>query len=202
MEKQPNLTPEQSLDLIQLMISKARGRVCADGYYLILWGTLISIAQLITYFNIKLDFNLNLQVMWYVTLGLGFAGSLAYGILVESKRGKGTHLDLIYGFVWITFFISWMIAMAFQKVLAHESIIIFLACANAVLLTGIIIRFKPLIIGSIFLYATTLIGLLLAPDWPKEILLIFTGGLIAGYIIPGLMLNRKIRKEKKELQAG
>lgn len=197
MENQPNLTPQQSLDLIHTMISRSRNRVCADGYYLILWGTLIGLAQLLTYLKITFSLGFDTQLLWYVTIGLGMAGSIGYGILVERKRGQGSHLDLVYGIVWITFFITWGLMIAFHKVLTYESAIIFMACGHAVLLTGVIIRFRPLIIGSLFLYAACITSLILAPGLPKEILLVYTASLIAGYIVPGLMLNNKIKREKR-----
>lgn len=193
------MTPDQSLKIITGMIGNARQKVQANGFYLILWGCLISLAHIASYIMIQIDMTEYQGIAWMVCVGIGVISSMLYGILVERKKTTGTLLDQIYGFVWLTFFVSWTMMIVFMLMGKIElgGILIYVFAANSVFLTGAIIKFRPLLYGGIVLWITSIALFLL--EYPNsEHQLIGAAGLILGYIVPGLMLNAKLKKERQE----
>ena len=58
-----NLTPEQSLALIDNMINKAKNKLADDGFLLIFWGWLVAVSALIHFVCIKLQIEWG-QYVW------------------------------------------------------------------------------------------------------------------------------------------
>jgi hypothetical protein len=196
--EQPNkgdLSPRESLQIIQRMIDHSKRKVNENGWYLILWGAVLGLAHLAMYILLKLDVEMNFDWIWYPAIGIGVLGSMLYGFLWDRKRKKGTFLDNIIGMVWLTFLFSWGLALIFDGKMENEGIFIYLMSANAVLLTGIIIRYKPVMFGSLFLYGIALAALIMLPNLSLEFYLFQAIAFIGGFLVPGLMLNRWVGKQ-------
>jgi uncharacterized integral membrane protein len=194
-EKQ-TFNAEESLQLITSMIRETRQKANATGFHLILWGTLISLLLLTFYILNETNTPFSGKYLWYPAIALGAIGSMLYGFLVERKRKTHCFLDRIYGMIWLSFFISWTIVLVFNYKIDLGGILVYVFAANAVFLTGILIKFKPFIFGSIVLWATAIASFLL--DYPNTgHLLIGAAGMIFGYVVPGIMLNNKIKRNKQ-----
>jgi hypothetical protein len=194
-EKQ-TFNPEESLQLITSMIRETRQKVNASGFYLILWGTLISLVLLTIYVLQITHTPFPGKYIWYPAIALGIVSSILYGFLVDRKRRTHCFLDRVYGMIWLSFFISWTMVLVFGYKLQLGGILIYVFAANAVFLTGIVIKFKPFIFGGIVLWITAILSFML--EYPNtEHLLIGAAGMIFGYVIPGIMLNNKIKRNNQ-----
>ena len=61
------MTEQESLQLISQMINKAKNSYLDSGVGPILWGTVISVCSLVTFFKIKYQFDLPFDI-WFLTL--------------------------------------------------------------------------------------------------------------------------------------
>lgn len=195
MKQTETMTPEESLAVIQQMIDTSRRRFNQNGLYLILWGFLLIPAFVLTYLVEKEWVTLPLRYVWLGMVGIGAVASFIIGFRQGRRPStKWTHLDAIFGFIWLTFIVGWLMIQFFTPMNGGWPLVIFLLAANAVLLSGVTIRFRPLIIGGVIMYLSVGVLFALLPNMPPEHLLIQAGALLAGYVIPGLMLYQFVKK--------
>jgi hypothetical protein len=95
---------EADLALIRKMMSEAQNSAPLDDRYLVLWGILLALLQILTtagsLFTENGTNSLELYV-WYMVLGIGIAGSIALGFL--RPRGPVNLAVRLYSSVWIGF---------------------------------------------------------------------------------------------------
>ena len=195
--KTPEMTPEESLRVIQSMIATSRRRFNQNGLYLILWGLLLIPGFVATYLVEKAILQFEVGYVWMGIVVVGFVGSFVIGYTQGRNRSKSwSHLDAIFGFTWLAFIIGWLMVQFLAPMQGGWGIVIFLLAANAVFISGITVQFKPLIFGGILMYVAVLSLFLMLPNLPAEHLLIQAGALLVGYVIPGIMLNRYVQQQK------
>lgn len=217
MEK--TLSEKESLDLINVMISSARNNLQkGTGNIFLLWGYVIAILALA---NLLLVLILPSQIKYY-SFDVWFAtplGLIVYFYLlrkIKEMQMVRTYIDKIVGYVWIAFGIA-VFALVISMILAsihgfgradgifepldwiHWSFLIpfmLILYGFALFVSGMAYRFKPLIIGAIICWSCTLVIFLLYHiDYYMKIqLTCLILSVIAGYIIPGHLLNSKEKK--------
>ena len=192
MEKEEKvLKPEESLQIIERMIQRTKGNLHDSSFYFLLWGWVILIGNL---GHLILERFTNLEkpyLIWLIVFPAVIA-NIIYGIHHGKKTRVSTHLDSLNLMIWITFLISYSIVLIFMKKLDYNIIpIIFILAGNATFLTGIVIKFKPLIWGGIVFWIGV-ICLFLFPsgyvEFVSPIVIIF------GYLVPGYMLKSYSKK--------
>ena len=139
--------------------------------------------------------------------GSGFKGNIAWiviplvgvpiAFIYEFKRNrKGQtegYVDFWYRFLWLGFGITLIIIIVIS-VIQHMSPIPFILAivGFATFVSGSIYKFKPLIIGGIIFWISSLLCIVFpGPDQ----LLINAISTLAGYIVPGILLWNKSKKE-------
>ena len=97
-----------------------------------------------------------------------------------------------YGQVWMAFGISLLVGMAVAVVMKFSPVpIILLLAAFATFLSGVLLRFPPLIFGAVVLWVAA-IGCLILPAEAHGLLQ--AGAIVLGYLVPGYLLNAQARK--------
>ncbi len=217
MEK--TLSEKESLDLINEMINSARNNLQkGTGNIFLLWGyviALLAMANLLLMLFIPHQTYYYSFYVWFATpLGL----IVYYGQIRKIKEMQmvRTYIDKIMTYVWIAFGIS-VFVLVISMLLAsipgfrssvgifgpldwiHWSFLIpfmLILYGFALFVSGLAYRFKPLIIGAAICWFCSLVILsIFRLDYFMEIQL--TGlilSVIAGYIIPGHLLNIKEKK--------
>ncbi|HMK24509.1 MAG TPA: hypothetical protein VK483_00665 [Chitinophagaceae bacterium] len=193
-----NLSPEQSLQVIQSMIEKAKNQFSENGHLYLLWGWVIFIASAGQFILLNLVHYQNHSIVWFLPW-LAVIYQFIYLVKKKKQKRVTTYTDFIIGFVWMTFFIL-MVLFAF--ILGQELGSSFhkLVCPVALalygmptLLSGIILRFRPLIAGAIGCWLLSIGSLYIHYDYQ---LLFLSAAMVIAWIIPGYILRSNYQKQK------
>lgn len=104
MEETKPMTEQESLDIIHSMIQKAKTSYHDRGISSLLWGTVVTIASLVTFFQIQFNFDLPVDV-WFLVM---FA--IIPQIIISRKEDKlikvKSYEDEAIDIVWMVYGIS------------------------------------------------------------------------------------------------
>jgi len=185
---------EESLRLIQSMINRAQDKFAENGHLYLLWGWVVFICS-ITQFLLQRVFHLSPNQTWFIWL-LTWVALIYQLIYIRRKRKKmevRTYTGEIVAYVWIVFGIT-TILMAYilgshQQTFLVNAILL-VSYGIPTFLSGIILRFKPLIWGGVFCWTLALVCSWVMSDF--QLLLIATAVLVA-WIVPGYQLRKKYK---------
>jgi hypothetical protein len=191
METQKNsLTPEQSLDLITRMIDQAKGNIQRNAFYFLLWGWIVALANIGMYVLAKLDYQ-HPYVVWAITIP-----TWIFTLVKSYKKGESkayaTHLDRISSWLWFAFGICIFTLVAFGSTINYQlNPVILLVAAIPTFVSGVIMRFKPLMFGGAMFWVLSIVSFLVARDLQPVVGAL---AIICGYLVPGYMLKQKEAK--------
>jgi Flp pilus assembly protein TadB len=185
--KNDNLSAQESLNLISSMIQQAKGNMRKSSFYFLLWGWTVAIANLGVYILIKFTDVSNPFLMFGITIPSAII-SVVYGARQEKQKIAPTILDSINKWLWIGFGITCFIFAFFgQRMSWQINPVIITMCAVPTFISGIMLRFKPLMIGGVIFWLSGVI-LFLVPAETQFLLAAIA--VILGYLIPGYMLKK------------
>ncbi len=181
------LTTEQSLDIITKMIHQAHGNVKRNSVYLILWGFVTVAANLGMFILMRLDYP-HPYIVWLVTIPAWFATMfIAYSD--RKKAETRSHLDKINGTLWFTYSVVVFAIILFGNKINYQlNPIILVISALPALISGTIIKFRPLVIGGILFWIFGILCFLVDGPWQY---LVGAVAVTTGYLVPGFMLRNK-----------
>jgi len=197
MEQENEFTGRQSLELIESMISRARNTFTDNSHLYLLWGWVVFSCSVLQFLLNNVFHYERHYLVWMLTWLVA-----VYQVFYLAKKRKKTRVktysDHIINFVWISFIVS-MVLMIFiigrglDDRTYHILNPVFLALYGIpTFLTGIIIRFKPLVTGGISCWVLSLGASFTPADY--HVLLIAAAMLVA-WIIPGYLLKAKFKKQ-------
>lgn len=181
------LSTQQSLDIITKMIRQAQGNVKRNSIYLILWGIVTVVANLGMFTLMQLKYP-QPYLVWLISIPAWLAT-----IYLGYKHGKdartSSHLDRINAFLWFSYgIIVFTIVIFGNKINYQLNPIILVMSAVPALVSGIIIKFRPLIVGGILFWFFGILCFLVDAPWQY---LIGAAAVTLGYLVPGFMLKNK-----------
>jgi hypothetical protein len=195
MEKEKELSSQESLELIASMIAKAKNDYQDTGISALFWGTLIPICSLVTFFN----YYWQSRVLVHIWL-LAFVAFIPQILISARERKlrkyKGYHEDMIGG-IWISYAIavSVMTYIGYVNSVFNANFIFLILYGIPTFATGYAKRFVPMIIGGIACWVFAIVSFY--TPWPYFMLYSAAGGLLA-WFIPGLILRRRYLKAKRQ----
>ncbi len=181
------LSKEESLKLITDMIGQAKRNFAQGGsFYFLLWGWVVMLANLGHYILGMVGYE-HPYIVWVATLPAGII-SMVYG----AKKGRNaqvkSHLDRMYGYIWLGVFISVLIILFFMGNVNYNVNAIILTFAGlGTFLSGLMLRFSPLVMGGAALWVASILAFYMPVN---DQYLIGAIGIIAGYLIPGYLLRK------------
>ncbi len=197
MENAQQLSKEKSLEIIQQMINQAKSNITDNGLGWLLWGTMIFLAALSTYFFIYTNTD-NIFLAWNV-FGIFTIVMLSYEFLKPKKKKVRTYVDDLLRLVDIGFTIC-LFTIIFSinfAVSANAGFGFFLMIfAFQMLLKGGAIKSRPLMIGAAVNWLGA-IAMFINKDFKYD-MLIMAAAVLIGYIIPGFLLWQQYRKVNKD----
>lgn len=193
-ENKKVMTEEESLSIISGMINRAKNRFSETGTLYLLWGWVILVCCIVQFVSLKyFNYQKGYQV-WFLTWL-----AVIYQFIYLAKRVKNekvkTYTDEIIGFVWFTFMICGVLMVFILiQLKAYESInpLILVLYGMPTFLSGIILKFKPLIVGGICCWVLAIASPFVTYQYQ---LLLLASAVIAAWIIPGYLLRAKFKKE-------
>lgn len=198
MENDNDFSPQQSLQLIESMINRAKDKFAEDGMMYLIWGWLVFICSLLQFLLLDVFQYPYHYIVWLATIP-GFIYQYYYTNKKHKHRDVKTYTDYIIGFVWITFSIL-IVLLGFLigflttgEYYSHIIHILLAVYGMPVFLTGIIVRFRPLIIGGITCWVLCIISTFIN-NYDYQFLLIPVA-MMAAWIIPGYMLRARYKSQ-------
>jgi hypothetical protein len=185
MKTSSELSAKESLDIITSMILEAKGNVQRNNFYFLLWGWIVVIANAGMYLLTKIGYE-HPYIVWAITIP-----AWIFTIIKSFTRGKAartsTHFDSISGWLWMAYGVTVFILVAFGSRINYQlNPVILLLSAIPTLVSGIILRFKPLIAGGVAFWIGGMVCFLVARDVQP---LIGGATIVCGYLVPGYMLK-------------
>ncbi len=196
MEKDQELSNEKSLEIIHLMINQAKTNITDNGLSWLLWGTMIFLASVSTYIFIEIGSD-SIFMGWNI-FGLVTIVLLSYQVFKPKRKPVRTYVDDLLKLVNIGFFICiFTIIFSINVAVSPNSgfgffLMIF---AFLMLIQGGALRSRALMVGAAVNWAGA-IAIFINKDFKYD-MLIMAAAVLAGYIIPGLILRARYKKLKK-----
>jgi hypothetical protein len=187
------MTGEESLRIITDMINKTKVNLRQSSFHLLFWGWLIFVCSLSESLLWKLTDFTHPYYIWFFVIPGSFV-SFIYGFMTGRKAKVHTYADYLYVWTWVGFlFASIVLFIVRSSEMQNISLYMLILAGFPTFMSGIILRFKPLIAGGICFWVIALIvnfgGSGIAPlGMPVAVLL--------GYLIPGYILKNKIDHDK------
>lgn len=189
-----NLEPVQSLRLIESMINKAQNRFSDNGHLYLLWGWVILICSACHFVAINWNLFEHPEWIWGLTW-LALLYQTVYLVRQKKKIRVSTYMDDIVKAIWMVFIgCGFLLAFVVGRLGDWLSMypLILMLYGIPTILSGTVLRFKPLIWGGIICWILCMISVFLPL---KFNLLMVSLAVIAAWIIPGYLMKQKFAKE-------
>ncbi len=183
-------SPEQSLQLIQSMISKTKQDMSDNSIHFLVWGwiTFIACAGQFVLKHI-LEYEKHYYVWSLIIVGIVF--NIWYGIKEDKIRKTRTYVGDSMKYLWIGMGISYFVlSMILTKIGWHSSVFPFfiLLYGLGTFVSGSILQFRPLKIGGIIAWVLAIGAAYVEYDYQ---MLFGAAAILISYIIPAYMLRSK-----------
>lgn len=194
MEKS-NLTPEESLDIITKAISNFKINYKESAQIFLLWGWILTFASFSNYIILKILHSKEAyHLMGWFSIGTWVVFALI-GFILRFSINRKTNIDKkVYSYLdsyiknlWWVAIVSFFIAtiLCFKLEIAPPPIMLLIA-GIATTTSGLLLKFRPLILGGIAFFAFSIATTFVTNE---NIALIVSAAVICGYLIPGYLLK-------------
>ena len=194
MLNEQELSGEKSFEIIQQMIQNAKTSYTDNGFGWLLWGTMIFLASLSTYFLIEFNYP-NLFIGWNIFGGIAIV-LLAYDVIKPTKRQVRSYVSEVLRYVDIGFTVCLFVIIFSMNVSVSPNSgfgYLLMIYAFLMLIQSGALKFKPLMYGAI-VNCIGAIAIFFNTEFKYD-MLISAAAVFMGYIIPGLILRAQYKKE-------
>jgi hypothetical protein len=183
------MTGEESLRVISEMINKTKVNIRQGIFHLLFWGWLIIFCSISAWLLERFTEISNPWNVWFLVIP-GSLVSFIYGYMKGKKSLFHTYADILYMWTWIGFFIAAVVLFIITSD-RMESVAPYILTLAAIptFISGFIIKFKPLILGSITFWIFALIAYFAGPSAGQ---LTVPVAMLTGYLIPGYILKNRV----------
>ena len=186
------INEQDSLRIIHEMIASATTGIKDNGFFYLLWGWLVFIASLTSYFlQVVIEFDMP-WLSWAILMPLGGIISMTIGAKIKKKQKVKTYLDSFLKFLLIAFLVCLFITLFFMQqfqLMCYP--VVMMLYGIWLFVSGGALGFRPLIIGGIINWIFAVAALFVIFEYQ---LLMISGAVLLGYIIPGHILNYQFKK--------
>jgi hypothetical protein len=195
--EEKKLSPEESLSLISSMINKTKDVVADNSFYFLFWGWLVFICCL-TSFVLKIYFQYpNHYMVWFLMPVGGLLSAMYSTRQAKTKRAR-SFVDESLDYLWIALAIAFLLMVLINIIgkngweTAFTYYILLYGIGTFV--TGKLLKFKPLVVGSLINFALAVVSVKFDADYK---LLIGSLAILTSYIIPGHLLRMRYKKQNR-----
>lgn len=191
--KDKEINQEESLQVIHTMIDMTKNKMNETGFHFILWGILVTLASLSQFVMIKNGVSDISNIVWIVMSAVGAPIAIIYEYKRSKKDKTQSKFDRIYGFLWLGFGITLALNIFISLSFNVNPIAFILGIVGlATFMSGVIYRFTPLIIGALVFWLCSGICPYISHT---DQLLINAIAILVGYIVPGILIWNKNKKD-------
>lgn len=185
-----SLNKNESFEIISKMINSSRQKINDNSIFFLIWGWTVFSAALLQYILLKLQIEKH-YLPWPFLTTAAVISHIVYGMRLSKNVTTKTYLDDFLKTMW--FSISGAIAIGFPLTIYMANfktsyMLTILLYSLGSFITGILLKFKPLIFGAVL---SALCCINFAFLGFPEILLIMAVSILFTYIIPGHLLKRR-----------
>ena len=177
------------IEAIASVINNTRENLKPLSINFIFWGCLVIVMSLFNYAFPSLIASTQYGdvLFWTVLPLIGMILTIYYNIKYRNKTGYETYLNRVIKIIWGVFNVSWIyiIALSFTIKSFHPVPPILFLLGMMLIITGLIIKFKPITLGGIFL---TIFTFYLNFNPGINLLLVNIIGVSLGMLVPGISL--------------
>ena len=183
--KEDQLKPGESLEIINAMIGSTKRDFSENGFIYLFWGWLVLTASLAQFFLVLINFEHN-WLPWLLTPA-GAVFTFVYFARKEKKQKAKSIFSNVFAALWIYISANLIIVpFIFHSVLEGALIaVILLLIGWGTVVSGAILRFKPLIFGGVICNLLA-IACFVIPEFyqvPCVSLAVLFTNIIPGYIL-------------------
>ncbi len=183
-------SPEQSLQLIQLMITRTKEDISGNSIYFLVWGwiTFIACAGQFILKHIY-HYEKHYQVWWLILIGVVF--SFYYGVKEASSRKVKTYIGESIKYLWLGMGISYFVLSMILSKIGWGTVVFpffIMLYGLGTFISGNIIQFRPLVVGGIIAWVLAIVSAYVEYDYQ---ILFGAAAILSSYIIPAYMLRFK-----------
>lgn len=183
------LTPSESLKLIETMISQAKQSFHRQSFYFLLWGALLIAAMIFNYVMAMQGSPIG-TYGWAVVGMVGGLLSWWRGAREAKHQHVHTMMDRMIAWLWAGFLATLFITMLGSGISGDPMNVgaIIVLTGLPTFLTGQLMRFKPLILGGILFWVLGAISFFVDM---RAVALLYIVAMFFGYLVPGYLLKRQ-----------
>lgn len=185
--KPENLTAQQSLDIITSMIQQAKGKARQNAFHFLLWGWVVMLANLGMYALNLIGYE-HPYIVWIITIPAWII-SMYRGFIQGRQEGASTYFGTITVWLWVSYGICIFTCVAFGNKLNYQlNPLIITISAIPTFVSGVLLRFRPVIFGGAAFWIFGIIGFLTPVETQP---LVGAIAILCGYLVPGYLLKSK-----------
>jgi hypothetical protein len=187
------MNADQSLKLIEEMISSAKADFSDNGFYFLLWGWLVLIAAVTNYVLLMVFQYSNHWIFWPVLMTIGGVVTGVMSFKEKKEKKAESLLNRIIGNLWLSIGLSIGVLLIIMTQIGAQQAYPFFMLLYGIgtFVTGRAVRFLPLVIGGISCFFIS--GLSAFQDFPNQLILMSVA-IVLSYLIPGHMLFAKSKQ--------
>lgn len=185
----------QSMEIITSMIQKTRHQLKSSAFDYLLWGWLAFISAALQY--ILMQFQETVQYS-YFTWAVFMSGGGIFSGIYNSRKAKNlgfeSHISYLLKYLWLGFIIYVFILLAhsFKTGWTGTQTLIIGMYGLGIFLSGIILKFKPMVVGGVISFILSIVGLFIPffSNSMENTVLLLAFSIVVTYLIPGYLLKK------------
>ncbi len=185
MKESNSLSREESLEIITQMIETAKGNIRGSSFYFLFWGWVVIAGNLGHFYLLEFTDVAYPYAVWLITIPAWII-SMLYGYRQSAVEKVKTYSDTLIMWLWLSLTIGIVILIFSGKFYDFISPTILLFVALPTFMTGLILKFRPLIYGGSSFWIFSVIAFSVEPSYS---LLVSAVAIAVGYLIPGYKLR-------------
>lgn len=179
------MSGEESLEIITRMINVAKGNLKGSSFHFLLWGWVSVLGNLGHFYLMQYTEYPHPYAIWLITIP-AWAVSMIYGYRQSRKATVHTYADRSILWVWTAFAFSAIVLIFSGQLGSLIPPLILVLAGMSTFITGLLLRYKPLIYGGSTFWIFAAIAFQVSPAYA---LLVSAIAITVGYLIPGYILK-------------
>lgn len=191
--EEKDISPQESLALINDMIGRARKRFTDNSVFFLMWGWIVMFASLAHYVILEHTSFDKPYIGWWLTVP-GFIASMIIGARRSKKAVVRGYTSDVYAWLWFMLGMSIFVMVFHGEKLGWYIVPLTMLMASVgTVVSGAMMKFRPLQIGGALFFGFSIFAFQV--NEPLQMLLMAVSVLI-GYLIPGYIMRRKAHQNE------